>query len=162
MAPVSLVDYKELIDKFKDSVKALSLVAGPIHSNEDLLAILSKSEPPHIIARLRHTLMKDNFKSLLTKPDTEGSIPRKRQRIDPVPEVTKPPQLSKNFVRKPPPPLEALVDSNQKRNEAIETLNPPQPAMTAGLLQTIQLAQFANILTTPEAMSIFKSVASNL
>lgn len=166
MAPLSTVDVKDQIEKFKEAVRTLAQVTGPINCMEDLIAILSKTEPQHVIARLSQTLMKDIFKTLIVNKkvdDTDNSIPRKRVRADAVPEPAKqPPQLSKNFVRKPPPPLEVLVESNQKRNEAIEALNPPQPSMTPGLLQTIQLAQLASVLTQSEAKAIFRSVASNL
>ena len=152
-APSTSSDPLELIERLKTSIKQLS-----ISSLEDLIKLLDKTEDARAIYRITRVL--SAHKSAIFQ-EPEDSIPRKRQKLEPIP----PPQLPRNFVKKPPPPLETLVDAGNRPKaalEELEALNPPQPKFSWGLLQTIQLARIAKVIPDQQAKTIFNAISSNL
>jgi hypothetical protein len=152
--PVHLSRIKAVLSSL--SAKGVSLTKDV--STDIPRKVIATNEPDIAIPRKR------------TTPDMSDALPRTHKSLanDPkpgkvLPRNLTPPVISRNFIQKPPPPLEALVerDRGQRALDAIESLNPATPRMSLALLQTIQLSQMlGNVLTAEEADTIFRKVAS--
>jgi len=166
-APMHEVDPKVITDRFHESMSLLSQAVGPVNSISDLIDVLRRSEDVSVMTRLEDVLSRPLFKSLVFQVavKAEEPIPRKRQRIESSSKAVPPPQLSRNFVKKPPPPLDTLVDGARPKSalDEVDRLNPPAYSFSPALLQTIQLAALGGkILTDRESKIVFKLITEKL
>ena len=159
-----------------DTIEQLKLVVLDIVSKaprvvrdaQELVSYLRQPGSPRLPVELWKKLFNQSVRKMLNDllQEQNDVIPRKKIKIETseAPVIVRPspapsPQATRNFVQKPPPPLETLVDMQPRSAPAMADLEiVTRPELSNSYLQVIQLAALTGVLSHSEAQGIFSLI----